>query len=255
MKHQTKVIEPQILQKIRIVLVNTSHPGNIGAAARAMKNMGISKLTLVDPKDFPSAEAYSRAAGADDILNQAVVVASLEQGIADCCWVVGTSARSRTIDWPVFQPAACVEKCLTYMDQGEVAIVFGRERSGLTNAELEKCNALVHIPTNNDYSSLNVASAVQVLCYEMRLAALKDEPDVVTRRGNKHKYDVPASAEHLESMYQHLYEALDERNFFGTREPDIVMRRLKGMFNRAEVTQREVAILRGIFSAMQGKKF
>jgi len=255
MKHQTKVIEPEILQKVRIVLVNTSHPGNIGAAARAMKNMGIRKLTLVEPYSFPSPESNSRAAGADDILEQAVVVDTLDEAISDCIWVVGTSARDRTVDWPVFAPNACAEKGMEYMTDGEIAIVFGRERSGLTNSELERCHALVHIPTNMDYSSLNVASAVQVLCYEMRLAALKGETQAVATRGKKHQYDVLASGEQLESMYQHMYEALDERNFFGTREPDIIMRRLKGLYNRAGITQREVAILRGIFSVMQGKKY
>ncbi len=255
MKHQTKVIEPEILGRLRIVMVHTSHPGNIGAAARAMKNMGLSQLTLVSPVKFPDAEAYSRAAGADDILNQAEVVETLEQAVADCIWVVGTSARDRTVDWPVYKPADCVKKCMTYMDDGNVAIVFGRERSGLTNGELEKCNALVHIPTNSNYSSLNVASAVQVLSYEMRLAALSDASEVTPERGKKHQYDVPANAEHLESMYMHLFEALNNRNFFGTREPDIVMRRLKGLFNRADLTQREVAILHGICAVIEGKKY
>ncbi len=255
MTHQTKVIEAgERLKKIRIVLVKTSHPGNIGAAARAMKTMGVSKLTLVEPNDFPSYEAYSRAAGADDILHQAVVVETLEQAISGCIWVVGTSARSRCVDWPVYQPVACVEKCLSCHSEGEVAIVFGRERSGLTNDELERCNALVHIPANADYSSLNLAAAVQILCYELRQAALKNAPVITPKRGKKHRDDVPASADQLEAMYVHLAAALESIAFFGTHEPETVMRRLKALYNRADLTQREVAIMRGICSAMQGKK-
>jgi len=159
-----------LLKNIRIVLVNTSHPGNIGAAARAMKNMGLSRLYLVQPKDFPSLEAISRSAGALDVLDEAVVVDDLSQAISDCVWVAGTSARLRTIEWPILEPRECVQVSLENIDQGDIAIVFGRENSGLTNDELAKCNVLLHIPTNPDYSSLNIAAAVQVVCYEFRLA-------------------------------------------------------------------------------------
>ncbi|HHO59822.1 MAG TPA: RNA methyltransferase [Thiotrichales bacterium] len=242
------------LKNIRIVLVHTSHPGNIGAAARAMKNMGLSQLCLVSPALYPSYEAYSRAAGADDILNAAVVVESLQQAIGDCVWVAGASARSRTIEWPVQTPAECALTGLDKTAEGDIAIVFGRERSGLTNEELAQCNALVHIPTNADYSSLNVAAAVQILCYECRLAVLNEAPSAETPRSKKHRDDVAASAGQLDGLYTHLYEALTSVSFFGTRESDVVMRRLKAVFNRAALTQREVAIFRGICSAMQGKK-
>lgn len=244
-----------MLENIRIVLVNTSHPGNIGAAARAMKNMGLSKLFLVDPKDHPTYEAYSRAAGADDVLGEAKVVKTLAEAVSACTWVMGTSARERTVQWPTMEPRACAEESIKQSEYGEVAIVFGRERTGLTNEELEQCHALVNIPTNPDYSSLNVAAAVQVLCYELRLAALA----VTSQEGSsgdvaRHQDDLPATADQMEGMYGHLFQMLGDVKFFGTSNPDIIMRRLKGLFNRAHVTIREVNILRGIFSAAQGRK-
>ena len=242
-----------LLKNIRIVLVNTSHPGNIGAAARAMKNMGLSRLYLVEPKDFPSLEAISRSAGALDVLDDAVVVDDLSLAISDCVWVAGTSARLRTIEWPILEPRECVQTSLEFIEQGDIAIVFGRENSGLTNDELAKCNVLLHIPTNPDYSSLNLAAAVQVVSYELRLA-LSDEK-IIKKKGKKHYQDVLADTDQLEGMYQHLHEALDSLDFFGSNNPDVIMRRLKGFFKRANTTQREVGIFRGICAAMQGKKF
>jgi len=241
-----------LLKNIRIVLVNTSHPGNIGAAARAMKNMGLSRLYLVEPKDFPSLEAISRSAGALDVLDNAVVVKDMSQAISDCVWVAGTSARLRTIEWPIVEPRECVQTSIELIGQGDIAIVFGRENSGLTNDEMAKCNVLLHIPTNPDYSSLNIAAAVQVVCYEFRLA-LSDEK-ILKKKGKKHYQDVLADADQLEGMYQHLQDALDGLDFFGTNNPDVIMRRLKGLFKRANTTQREVGIFRGICAAIQGKK-
>lgn len=246
-----------MLENIRIILVNTSHPGNIGAAARAMKNMGLTKLVLVDPVDFPSFEAYSRAAGADDVLADARVVKTLAEAVSGCIWVMGTSARERSVQWPMLLPRECAEASLRQAEQGEAAIVFGRERTGLSNEELELCHALVNIPTNPDYSSLNVAAAVQVLCYELRLAALASATSievVSSELAAKHVDDVPATADQVDGMYQHLYQMLEAVNFFGTHHPEIIMRRLKGLFNRAHLTKREVRILRGIYSAAQGKK-
>ena len=237
-------------------MVNTSHPGNIGAAARAMKNMGLEKLYLVEPKDYPSLEAIQRSVGAVDILDDAVVVENLDQAIADCVWVAGTSARLRTIEWPILEPRECVQKALEYIGkdsgEGDIAIVFGRENSGLTNEELEKCNVLLHIPTNPDFSSLNIAAAVQVVCYEFRMALNSEK--IKASKGNKHRFDVLADASKMDGMYNHLYESLDHLEFFGDHNPDVVMRRLKGLFNRASTTKREVSIIRGICSAMQGKK-
>jgi TrmH family RNA methyltransferase len=225
-----------------------------------MKNMGLSKLVLVDPVDHPSAEAYSRSAGADDVLDQARVVKTLAEAVSGCTWVMGTSARERSIQWPMMVPRSCAAASIKQAEQGEAAIVFGRERIGLTNEELELCHALVNIPTNPDYSSLNVAAAVQVLCYELRLAALESAPasDLPETENNelaaKHIDDVLATADLVDGMYQHLYQMMEDVNFFGTHHPEIIMRRLKGLFNRTHLTKREVSILRGIYSAAQGKK-
>jgi len=249
-----------MLENIRIVLVNTSHPGNIGAAARAMKNMGLSQLVLVDPLEFPCIEADARAAGAEDLLASAVVVDDLDEALKGCSLVAGTSARMRTVKWKVHDPRECAEEIRHHIMDSEAplqaAIVFGRERTGLTNEELERCNSLVHIPTNPDYSSLNVAAAVQVLSYECRMASLGagdiDQPQLKQRK--KHKEDVPASNEMLEGMYEHLLQTLEDINFFYNSNPEIVMRRLKGLFNRANTTRREVALLRGVLAAAQGNK-
>ena len=242
-----------MLENIRIVLVNTSHPGNIGAAARAMKNMGLSRLYLVSPLEHPTFDAYSRAAGADDVLADAVVTTSLAEALRGCVWVAGTSARLRTVQWSQHDPRACADLCLERSGSGDTAIVFGRERTGLTNEELELCNSLVHIPTNPEYNSLNVAAAVQVLCYEIRMAWLSRTEEQV-QRPRRPKEDLPATTEQLEDMYRHMYEMMQDIDFFGKTNPEIIMRRLKSLYNRAQTTQREVAILRGIFSAAQGRK-
>jgi tRNA (cytidine32/uridine32-2'-O)-methyltransferase len=248
----TQQANQHLLKNIRIVLINTSHPGNIGAAARAMKNMGLSKLYLVGPKDFPSLEAIRRSAGAVDILDDAVVVADLNQAISGCVWVAGTSARLRTIEWPVLEPDECAVQALEHIEQGEIAIVFGRENNGLSNEEMEKCNVLLHIPTNPEYSSLNIAAAVQVVCYEFRRTI--SNVKITGIKGKKHRQDAVAGTDMLEGMYEHLHDALEQLGFFGTNNPDVMMRRLRGMFNRANATQREVSIIRGICSAIQGKK-
>jgi tRNA (cytidine32/uridine32-2'-O)-methyltransferase len=242
-----------MLDKVRLVLVNTSHPGNIGAAARAMKNMGLSQLMLVAPGEHPTFEAYSRAAGADDVLGNAKVVATLSEAVSGCAWVAGTSARDRSIQWPVLNPRDCAAQSVKEVVQGDIAIVFGRERTGLTNEELERCNVLVHIPTNPDYSSLNVASAVQVIAYELRMA-MTENVDTGIDKARKYEIDELASADQLESMYQHFHQAMDDIGFLGTSNPEIIMRRLKGLFGRARVTQREMNILRGVMSAAQGRK-
>ena len=242
-----------MLENIRIVLVNTSHPGNIGAAARAMKNMGLARLYLVEPKEHPGFESYSRAAGADDVLGDAVITESLADALNGCVWVAGTSARERAVQWSLHDPRECAAMCLERSQLGDVAIVFGRERTGLTNEELELCNGLVHIPTNPEYSSLNVAAAVQVLCYEVRMALLSDS-GVGNVMPKTQKEDMPASIDQLEGMYQHMFQMMEDINFFGKTNPEVIMRRLKSLFNRAQTTNREVAILRGIFSAAQGKK-
>jgi tRNA (cytidine32/uridine32-2'-O)-methyltransferase len=242
-----------MLENTRIVLVNTSHPGNIGAAARAMKNMGLSRLYLVSPKEHPTYEAYSRAAGANDVLGDAVVTDSLAEALKGCVWVAGTSARERAVHWSLYDPRECAGQCIEKSQQGDIAIVFGRERTGLTNEELEMCNGLVHIPTSPSYNSLNVAAAVQVLCYEIRMAFLSASPAALIKSKTS-KEDMPATSDQLEGMYQHMYQMMEDIRFFGRTNPEVIMRRLKSLFNRAQITRREVAILRGIFSAAQGKK-
>jgi tRNA (cytidine32/uridine32-2'-O)-methyltransferase len=169
---ESQPMSAQAFSNIRIVLVNTSHPGNIGGAARAMKNMGLERLYLVEPKEYPSDKAVWRSAGAVDVLENAVVVETLDEAIKGCGLVVGTSARERRIPWPLLNPRECGESVWTESEQHEVAVVFGREDRGLTNEELHKCNYHVHIPANPDYSSLNLATAVQVICYEIRMAFL-----------------------------------------------------------------------------------
>lgn len=237
---------------IRIVLVNTSHPGNIGAAARAMKNMGLSRLYLVKPQDFPSFEASQRAAWAGDLLQQAVVVESLQQALQGCALAVATSARLRSVQWQQIDARQCGELLVAESAQHEVALVFGAERTGLTNDELEQCQVLVHIPTDSEYASINLAQAVQILCYEIMMASGKFRLPVDD--GEVHKLDKPATAEELEGMFEHWLQTYQQLEFFGERNPEIVMRRLRGLFGRARPTLREVQILRGMLTAAQGKK-
>lgn len=229
---------------IRIVLVNTSHPGNIGATARAMKNMGLSELYLVEPARFPDADATARASGADDVLAKATVCNSLADAISGCSVVMGASARLRRLPWPLREPREAAAEVVTAAATTPVAIVFGREHSGLTNAELEQCNALVHIPCNQQYSSLNVAAAVQVISYELFLAMRVSTPTV------DEKVEL-AKADELERFYTHLEQTLVEIDFLDLENPRLLMRRLKRLFNRAQLEQTEVNILRGILTATQ----
>lgn len=233
------------LQRIRVVLVGTSHPGNIGAAARAMKTMGLCDLYLVAPEQYPHAEATARASGADDLLAQARVVPALEAALQGCSLVFGASARPRTITWPALAPRECGARATAAAAAGEgVALVFGRERTGLTNRELERCTYLVHIPANPEYSSLNLAAAVQILAYEMRVAAtapgdfaLSDQP--------------PATVEELEGLYGHLERTLIDLDFLDPHNPRQLMRRLRRLFNRAHLDRMELNILRGMLTAAQ----
>lgn len=239
--------------KIRIVLVNTSHPGNIGGAARAMKNMGLERLYLVEPQDFPSDQAVWRAAGATDVLDKAVVVQSLDEAIAGCSLVVGTSARERRIPWPLLDPRQCGESVWQEAHQHEVAIVFGREDRGLTNEELQKCNYHVHIPSNPEYSSLNLATAVQVITYEIRMAYL-----LATENNTlpQHQWDFPpADAQSLETFYTHIEDTLVQLDFLDRDNPKQTMTRLRRLFNRVRMDQMELNIFRGVLTAMQNYIF
>ena len=240
------------LSKVRIVLVNTSHAGNIGSVARAMKTMGMSQLYLVDPVENPVGEARARASGAVDVLESAVIVDTLEEAVADCALVVGASARLRSIPWPVVDPKDCATQVIEMVNsqQQQVALVMGREKSGLSNAELERCNLLVNIPANPDYSSLNLAAATQVLAYEVRMAMLASEGKSV-----KSEQDSPlATANELEGMYEHFQTALTDIGFLDPQAPKQLMRRIRRLFNRISIERNEVNILRGILTAAQGKK-
>jgi len=233
------------LSNIYIVLVEITHPGNIGAAARAMKTMGLSQLVLVHPKIFPCADATVRAAGADDILAQARVCDTLEEGIADCRLVFGTSARPRTIAWPRLLPNACAKMAVSLGEK--TALLFGREHAGLTNEELELCHYVVQIPTNPTFSSLNVASAVQILAYELFNQVMQTEERSVSEH-------CPASAESMTLFYQHLEQTLIEIEFLDPTKPRHLMRRLHRLFNRAQPDDLELNILRGILTAIQVKR-
>lgn len=233
------------LPRIRIVLVETTHPGNIGAAARAMKTMGLTDLRLVAPMRFPDPEAEARASGADDVLAAATVVDSLEAAVADCVRVVGTSARPRKLAWPALDPRECGETLVGGAAEGPVALVFGRERTGLTNAELDLCTDVITIPANPDYSSLNLGAAVQVLSYEIRMAALAGkfrEPAPLEAP--------PATHEDMERLYDHLEAALAARDFLDRHNPAHLMRRFRRLFGRTRLDRNEVQILRGMLTAL-----
>ncbi len=229
----------------RIVLVRTSHPGNIGAAARAMKTMGLDDLVLVAPEAFPNAEATARASGADDLLARARVVSNVPEAIADCRFVVGASARLRSLPWPTVDPRGCAELLWNHAaaDGDGSAILFGPEQSGLNNEDLARCQHLVHIPANPEYSSLNLAQAVQVLCYELRMAAPIDQPRVERERRL-------ATGAELESFHDHLNQVLTASGFLKADHPRQLQLRLRRLFNRAQPDENEINILRGILSAL-----
>jgi tRNA/rRNA methyltransferase/tRNA (cytidine32/uridine32-2'-O)-methyltransferase len=251
------------------VLVETTHPGNIGAVARAMKNMKMHNLWLVAPKIFPSADATSRASGADDVLAGATVCQTLQEAIADCQLVIGTSARGRTISWPELTPRECAEKllinepgnrsdcsqqsCGIHTIPGDkTAIVFGRENSGLKNHELDLCHFLLRIPCNSEYSSLNIGAAVQVVCYELFVASGQAAEEQI-RVGDKGE-DPLATAAQMESFYAHMAEALTDIGFMHPAKSKSIMRRLRRIYNRVQMDTKELDILRGILRMSQGHK-
>ena len=237
-----------MLDQIRIILVGTTHTGNIGSVARAMKTMGLSQLYLVAPKELPDGQAYALSAGASDILAQAKVFDSLAEAITDCPLVVGSSARSRTLSWPMLEPRECGVKAVLEAASHPVALVFGRESSGLTNEELQLCNYHVCIPANPEYSSLNLAMAVQIVTYEVRVAALAAKPQVAAADET-----VYPSSEQMERFYLHLEQTLNDTGFIIKQHPGVVMTKLKRLFTRARPEDAELNILRGILTSMQRK--
>jgi len=260
-----------LLSNVRIVLVNTSDCRNIGSAARAMKTMGLSQLVLVDPIEMPNGQAQALAAGATDVLAAAKVVSTLEEAINDCGLVVGTSARSRTLPWPMLEPRGCGEKLIEEANNFPVALVFGRESSGLTNDELQLCHFHVQIPANPEYSSLNLAMAVQTLSYEVRTSYLialdnkekskKQESSTNTRdqvettANVEIKTDTQDEAypviEETERLYQHFEEALKATGFIVPSHPGLVMTKLRRLLNRARPDTKEVKMLRGMLASVE----
>jgi tRNA (cytidine32/uridine32-2'-O)-methyltransferase len=235
--------------RIRIVLVGTQHPGNIGAAARALKTMGLSKLVLVAPEQYPADEAFRRAAGADDLLASARVVATLAEAVADCTFVLGCTARSRRVALEELHPRVAGERVAALARRAETALVFGRERTGLSNEELQLCHASVHIPANPEYSSLNLAAAVQVLAYELRVALLaagEAAPAAV-----EESHEAAANHAQLEGFFAQLGETLDDIDFHKGRAPESAMRKLRRLFLRSNLNEQEVRLLRGILADAQ----
>ncbi|MGI8560945.1 MAG: RNA methyltransferase [Luteimonas sp.] len=237
-----------IADNVRIVLVGTQHPGNIGAAARAMKTMGLRRLVLVAPERFPHADADAMAAGADDVLAGATLASSLADAVADCRLVLGCTARSRRVALDELSPRAAAATALGFAAEAPVALVFGRERTGLDNYELQLCHAAVHIPASPDYSSLNLAAAVQVLSYELRVALLATGPDRVVAPARR---ESPASHAELEGFFAQFAETLDAIDFHKGRAPQSALRKLRRIFLRSDLDAREVRLLRGVLADAQ----
>ncbi len=244
------------LSNIRVVLVHTTHPGNIGATARAMKTMGLKHLYLVAPESFPHAAATARAAGADDILDNAVVKSTVSEAIEDCQLIIGASARLRTLSLPLLDPKQCAE-CLvdTKKQWDEAAILFGTESAGLSNEDLMKCHYHLYVPTVPEFFSLNLASAVQIVTYEVRMAFLRlralEGEMIEAEMTPKHLDDQLASRKDMERFYEHLERILAHLAFLKPPHTQQVMHRIQRLFNRAQLETRELNILRGIFTAIE----
>ena len=247
-EYQTFERKDSVYVTVRIILVGTTHPGNIGAAARAIKNMGLKDLVLVNPRQFPHEDATARASGAEDVLDATRVVSSLAEALADCHFAAGASARSRTIEWPTLPPRECAARLIEESAGGNVAVVFGPEKTGLCNEDLDRCQLLLTIPTDPDFSSLNIAMAVQVITYELRLATLEQptptQPEVL-----------PATAEEMEFYFRHLEEVLTESGFLNPENPRTLMRRLRRLYNKAEPDKNEINILRGILTSLDPGRY
>lgn len=237
----------ELLNSVKIVLVGTTHPGNIGAAARAMKNMGFRHLSLVKPKEFPSDVATYRSKAAKDILENALIFNNLEEAVVDCELVIGTSARDRKVPWPILSPKESAEEVSKSLKIHKIAIVFGREDRGLTNEELGLCNYHVHIPTDPEYSSLNLSQAVQILVYEIRMAVLSDDE-------NQDYWDVElANNNQTEMLIQHMDELMQEVDFYDVDNPRKLLLRVRRFFKRSRIDVMETNIFRGLFATIQKK--
>ena len=248
---QTASHEGRLADSARVVLVGTTHPGNIGAAARAMKTMGLEDLVLVRPRHFPHAEATARASGADDLLAGARVVDTLAEAVVSCSYVVGTSARPRHLRWPEVGAREFAATAMTGHQPGAVAVVFGRENSGLSNEELDCCQAVLRLPANPAYSSLNLAAAVQLVAYELRMAAVHGAlGDVAGKSPQVAPADAVTQGD-MEALFAHMEQALEDIGYFDPRSPKLLRRRLRRMFNKMAPDRSELNILRGILGAAQ----
>ena len=238
-------------ERLRIVLVGTQHPGNIGSAARAMKTMGLRQLVLVAPEKAPNSDTHAMAAGADDLVEGAPVFATLAEAVADCRWVLGATARSRRIQLESLHPRDAARRAIQATASGPVALVFGRERTGLENHELQLCHAAVHIPSDPEFSSLNLASAVQVLSYELRCASLDDGGPAHASMRTAPPGEGVASHAELEGLFGQLADALDQIDFHKGRAPDSAMRKLRRLYLRANLDSADVRLLRGVLADTQ----
>ena len=237
----------QLAGRIRIVMVGTQHPGNLGSAARAMRTMGLTQMVLVAPEKAPNHDTLAMAAGAEALVNDAPVFATLAEAVADCRLVLGCTARSRRIALEELAPREAASRALAEAARGaDVALVFGRERTGLDNHELQLCHAAVHIPADPGFSSLNLAAAVQVLAYELRVALLAAAPDVLQEAA-----EPPASHAELEGFFSQLGETLDAIDFHKGRTPESALRKLRRVFLRASMNTREVRLMRGVLADAQ----
>lgn len=239
MNKQEPLVSAQTLNNVRVILSHTTHPGNIGAAARAMKTMGLSALYLVNPRHFPDAQATAMAAGADDVLANAVVCATLDEALQGAVFVAGMSARVRDISQEVLAPREAMPLVMQQTQQA-VALLFGTEMSGLTNEELARCHLMVRIPVNPEFSSLNLAASVQLVSYELRLAAGLGDCGAPEMN--------PASAEHVEGFFKQLEETLLEIEFLNGKHPTKLMHKLRRLYARARLEPEEINILRGILT-------
>ncbi|MEM9530116.1 MAG: RNA methyltransferase [Pseudomonadota bacterium] len=239
-----------MLSRIQFVLSHPSHPGNVGAAARAMKTMGLSRLTLINPKNYPSADATARASGAHDVLSQARVVDSLDEALTGVHLILGTSARLRRIALPQLSAREAADQAAASDDQTQIAVLFGTEKSGLSNAEIDRCHALLNIPSNPDYSSLNLGAAVQVVSYELRVAALQRD-GMEPERMAEHQ---PAPAEQLAGLLQHLDDALADSGFYDGKQTETLKARVRRMAQRLAPAEAEIHLLRGMLAHSQRKR-
>jgi len=252
-KSEFYTMNPEVLlSRIRVVLCRPSHPGNIGAVARAMKTMGLTKLYLVEPKQFPDPEASTRATGAVDVLESAKIVSSLPAALIGSVFAVALSARQRDIGPTLGAPRETVSRLLAEAGQGEVALVFGNETMGLSNEEILHCQAAVTIPTNPAFSSLNLGAAVQVLCYECRMAAFAQQPPMV-EPGVTPFSSAVATNDEVEGLYGHLEQVMTETGFFNPAQPGRLLPKLRRLFGRARLEKDEINILRGILASTQVK--